>query len=48
MSGTTVGITLIIILLLPILFQVLYQGIKQEKRHKEILERFKELHETKE
>jgi len=43
MSGTTAGITIIVILLVPILFQVVYQGIRQERRHKEILERLNKL-----
>jgi len=42
MSGTTFGISIIVILLVIILFQLVYQGIRQEKRHREILERLKE------
>lgn len=32
------GVTIIIILLVPIAFQVFLLAVKQEKRHKEVLE----------
>ena len=45
MTGTSIGITIIVILLVPTLFQVVISSIKQEKRHKEIIERLDKLEE---
>jgi hypothetical protein len=38
MTGTNIGIIAILVILVPVLFQVLLQNIKQEKRHREIIE----------
>ena len=39
------GITIIVILLVPIAFQVFLLAIKQNKRHKELLETLKKIEE---
>lgn len=43
MTGTAIGMTVILIILVPIFFQVIMLGIKQEKRHREIMEELSEL-----
>lgn len=46
MSGNTIGITIIVVIRVLLLFQVIYQGIRQERRHTEILKRIEEIGKT--
>ena len=39
------GITLIVILLVPIAFQVFLLAVKQDKRHKEVIEALRKIEE---
>ncbi len=43
MSGIHIGITIIVIMLVPILFQVVMQGIRAEKRYRELKEHLEKI-----
>lgn len=43
MTASSIGITVILAILVPVLFQVVSQGMKQDRRHREILDRLDDL-----
>lgn len=43
MTASSIGITVILAILVPVLFQVVSQGLKQDRRHREILDRLDQL-----